>query len=155
MINRRTLEITTAALTGAFGLAIMVSSIHAGIGWTPRGVDSGTFPFLAAVLIVGGSAYNMVKAFAFAGPVMLDGQGARKLAGMFVPACLFVAAIPLAGLHVAAAGYIFGMIAFHKKGGLLRAIVFAIVTPVALYATFDWGFQVPLPMGLLGKALGF
>ena len=155
MVNRRTLEIVTAALTGAFGIAIMVSSLHAGVGWTARGMDSGTFPFLAAFLIAAGSAYNIVKAFAFAGPVMLDREGARKLAGMFVPACLFVAAIPFAGLHIAAAAYIFGMVAFHKKGGIVRAIVFAIVTPIALYATFDYAFQVPLPMGMLGNALGF
>ena len=155
MVNRRALEIVTAALTGAFGIAIMVSSLYAGIGWTPRGVASGTFPFIAAILILAGSVYNAVKAFAVAGPVVLDGAGARKLAGMFVPAALFVAAIPLAGLHVSAAAYVFGMVAFHKKGGLVRAVALAVITPVALYGIFDYAFQVPLPKGLLGAALGF
>ena len=155
MVHRRTLEIVTAALTGAFGIAIMVSSLQAGIGWTPRGVASGTFPFIGAIIIVAASLYNAAKAFAFAGPVVLDGAGARKLAGMFVPAALFVAAIPLAGLHVSAGAYIFGMVAIHKKGGLVRAIALAIITPIALYGIFDYSFQVPLPKGMLGAALGF
>lgn len=155
MVNRRTLEIVTAALTGAFGIAIMVSSLHAGIGWTPRGVASGTFPFIAAVIIVAASLYNAVKAFGFAGPVVLDGAGARKLAAMLLPAVLFVAAIPFAGLHVSAAAYVFGMVAFHEKGGLVRAMALAVVTPVALYAIFDYAFQVALPKGMLGASLGF
>jgi len=155
VVNRRILEAVTAGLTGAFGIAIMVSSLHSGVGWTPRGVDSGTFPFLAALLILAGSLYNLAKAFSFVGPVMLDAAGARKLAAMFVPACLFVAAIPFTGLHVAAAGYVFGMVATNRKGSLARAAVFAIATPLALYAIFDWAFQVPLPRGMLGAALGF
>ena len=155
MVNRRTLEIVTAAITGAFGAAIMVSSIRTGVGWTPRGVDSGTFPLIAAVLIVAGSAYNVVRAFAFVGPVVMDGATARKLAAMFVPAILFVAAIPFIGLHVASGIYIFGSVIAHRRGRWWSALALAIVTPLALYATFDWAFQVTLPRGMLGAALGF
>jgi hypothetical protein len=31
----------------------------------------------------------------------------------------------------------------------------SVVTAVALYVLFDWAFQVSLPRGLLGAALGF
>jgi len=45
MISRRALEIFTAALTGIFGVAVVVLSIDNGIGWSSAGVDAGTFPF--------------------------------------------------------------------------------------------------------------
>jgi hypothetical protein len=78
-----------------------------------------------------------------------------KLLGLFLPAAAFVAAIPLAGLHLAAGIYIFGAIAAHRRGSLRKAIVFGIATPLALYAIFDWGFSVTLPRGWLGAALGY
>jgi hypothetical protein len=36
-----------------------------------------------------------------------------------------------------------------------RASCFAAVTGVSLYVIFDWIFQVTLPRGALGSALGF
>jgi hypothetical protein len=155
VVSQRTLEVATAALTGAFGVAIVVSSIRAGIGWTPRGVASGTFPLIAGTIIVAGSLYNAFRALRAAGPVVLDGAGARKLAGLFLPAAAFVAAIPLVGLHVAAAAYTLAAIGMHRKGSIAKAVVLAIVTPLFLYGVFDRAFQVALPRGLLGAALGF
>lgn len=155
MISQRKLEAATAVITGAFGAAIVVSSINAGIGWTPRGVGSGTFPCIAGVLIIAGSLYNLLRGLRGPGPVVLDGAGVRKLAALFVPAALFVAVIPLLGLHVAAGVYLLGTVGFQAKKPLWKAALIAIITAVALYATFDWGFQVPLPHGMLGDALGF
>lgn len=148
MITRRALEIATAALTGAFGVAIVVSSLQAGVGWTARGVGSGTFPFIAGVLIVGGSLYNIARNSLDPGPVALDRTGLRKLAAMLLPAILFVAAIPLAGLHLAAGAYAFASVAMHRAGSLRSAVVIGIATPLALYGIFDWAFQVSLPRGL-------
>lgn len=156
MISRRTLEIATAALTGAFGAAIVVSSIHAGVGWTARGVGSGTFPCIAGTLIVAGSAYNAARGIVRGDPdSMIEGPGIAKLLMLFVPAALFVAAIPLLGLHVAAGLYLFGVIAAHPKGSVVKAAIFGIATPLLLWATFDWAFSVTLPRGWLGSVLGF
>ncbi|HET9580418.1 MAG TPA: tripartite tricarboxylate transporter TctB family protein [Usitatibacter sp.] len=155
MVSQRTLEAATAVLTGAFGAAIVVSSIKAGIGWTPRGVGSGTFPSIAGVLIVAASLYNLVRGLRGPATVVLDGVGARKLAALFVPAALFVAAIPLAGLHVAAAAYVLATVGFQAKKPLWKAALMAVAMPLALYGIFDWAFQLPLPRGLLGAALGF
>ena len=79
----------------------------------------------------------------------LEGPGILKLAALFVPAVLFVAAIPLVGLHMAAAVYIFGVIAGHPRGSLRKAAMFAIATQLVLYGVFDWGFQTALPRGML------
>ena len=150
MISARALELGTAALTGAFGIAIVVSSLNAGVGWTPRGVDSGTFPFLAGALIVAGSLYNALRGALRRNEVMLEGPGALKLVLLFVPAALFVAAIPLLGLHVAAAIYIFAVVAAHRQSSWLKAAAFGLVTPFALYFVFDWAFSVTLPRGWTG-----
>ena len=155
MISRRALEIVTATLTGTFGAAIAISSLRTGVGWTPRGVDSGTFPFIASALVVAGSLYNLARGFARGSSPLIEGPGIVKLLALFVPALIFVAAIPLVGLHLAAAIYVFGVVATHKPRSVARAIAFGVATPLALYLIFDWGFSVTLPRGWLGAALGF
>jgi hypothetical protein len=157
MISRRGLETATAALTGAFGAAVAVSSLGNEIGWSSSGVDSGTFPFATGLIIIAASVYNL----AFAG--VLRGSRARvigwgdlkKLAALFLPALAMVAAVPLLGMHVASAIYIFAVLVPQHHVSVARAIVIAGVTAVSLYVMFDWAFQVTLPRGLLGAALGF
>ena len=155
MLTRRSLEVATALVTGAFGAAILASSVGIGVGWTPRGVGAGSFPAIAGALIVAGSLYNLVRGAVRAGPMELDAPRLRRIAAIFLPAVAFVAAIPLLGLQVAAAAYIFGVLAPRKGMRRSRALAIAVATPLALYATFDWAFQVALPRGMLGAALGF
>ena len=52
VLARRALELATAILTGSFGVAVVVSSLDNGIGWSSAGVDAGTFPFLTGIIIV-------------------------------------------------------------------------------------------------------
>jgi hypothetical protein len=155
MLSRRSLEVATAALTGAFGTAIAVSSVDNGVGWASTGVGAGTFPFITGLLIVGGSLYNLVRGALHAGPPMLGRREATRLCSLFLPALAFVAAIPLLGMHIAAGAYIFGTLAFHRRHSLARAALIALVTAAALFGVFDWMFQVTLPRGILGTALGY
>ena len=157
MISRRGLETGTAALTGAFGLAVAVSSVENGIGWSSAGVESGTFPFVTGLIILAASGYNLATAGLLRGSrARVIGWGdLKKLAALFLPAVIFVAAIPLLGMHVASAIYIFAVLVPQHHVSVARAIVIAGVTAVSLYVMFDWAFQVTLPRGLLGAALGF
>jgi hypothetical protein len=154
MISRRGLETATAALTGAFGAAVALSSVENGIGWSSAGVDPGTFPFITGLIILGGSLLNLARGARASRAVMLSGSELKKLGGLFVPAAIFVAAIPLLGMHVASAGYVFGTLTVHKRVARLRALTIAAVTAISLYVLFDWMFQVSLPRGALGDALG-
>src|SRR3979490_2812362 len=61
MISGRSLEAATALLTGAFGAAVVVSSLDNGIGWSAAGVDSGTFPFIFRLVIFGGRVFNLLQ----------------------------------------------------------------------------------------------
>jgi len=160
MISRRALEISTAALTGIFGVVVVISSIDNGIGWSSAGVDAGTFPFLTGIIIVLGSLYNMGQGALGRGTlaivrVAVTPSELRRLAGLFVPAAIFVAVIPIVGMYLASAGYVFAVLAWPKRQSVFRALVIAVVTPLALYVVFERMFQVSLPHGALAAAFGF
>ncbi|HEY3678197.1 MAG TPA: tripartite tricarboxylate transporter TctB family protein, partial [Bradyrhizobium sp.] len=78
-----------------------------------------------------------------------------RLAGLFVPAAAFVAAIPIFGMYLASAGYVFAALALPKRQSVLHAVAIALVTPIALYVVFERLFQVSLPHGALAAAFGF
>lgn len=160
MISRRALEIAAAALTGIFGVAVVISSIDNGIGWSSAGVDAGTFPFLTGVIIVLGSLYNMGQGALGRGTIAMvrvavTPSELRRVAGLFVPAAIFVAVIPMAGMYLASAGYVFAVLALPKRQSVLRALAIAVITPLALYVVFERMFQVSLPHGALAAAFGF
>jgi hypothetical protein len=154
MVSRRALEILTAVLTGSFGLAVVISSLDNGIGWGSGGVDPGTFPFLTGAVILAGSLYNLARGW-WADGIAVSRADLRRIAGLFVPAAIFVGAIPLAGMYLASGAYIFGVLVLPKQQPLLRAGIIAIVTPVALYFVFERLFEVSLPHGALAAALGY
>src|SRR5258708_6070574 len=160
MISRRALELATAVLTGSFGVAVAVSSLDNGIGWSSAGVDSGTFPFVIGLVIVLGSLYNLVRgvlpATSLASvPLAITRIELRRLAGLFVPAAIFVAAIPLLGMYLASALYIFAVLAIPRHQSLLRSLAMAAATALALYVVFERMFQVSLPHGAVAAAFGF
>ncbi|MBN8987890.1 MAG: tripartite tricarboxylate transporter TctB family protein [Rhizobiales bacterium] len=155
MVSGRSLEAATALITGVFGAAVVVSSLDNGIGWSAAGVESGTFPFIVGLVILAGSVFNLVQGWLHARVVVLGPAELRRLAILFVPAAIFVGVIPLIGMYPASAFYVFGALAWHKRGSLLLAAVAAIGAAVALYLIFELTFQVSLPRGALGTLLGF
>ena len=71
MVSGRSLETATALITGAFGAAVVVSSLDNGIGWSAAGVESGTFPFIVGLVILAGSLFNLVQGWLQARAVIL------------------------------------------------------------------------------------
>jgi hypothetical protein len=78
----------------------------------------------------------------------------RRLAGLFLPAALFVALIPMFGMYLASAGYVFAVLALPKHQTLPRSLAMAVATALALYVVFERMFQVTLPHGAVASALG-
>lgn len=153
MFSRRALEALTAAITGAFGIAIVVQSLDNGIGWSSAGVDSGTFPFMTGLIVVAGSLYNMVRGWLRGREIMVTRVEFKRSAALFLPAVVYVALIPLLGMYVASALYLLVTLRWQNEMSLLRAAVIAVAAAVGLYAVFEWSFQVELPHGLLGAWL--
>jgi hypothetical protein len=155
IISRRSLETATALLTGAFGAAVVVSSLGNGIGWSAAGVDAGTFPFIVGLIILSGSVFNLVQAWLEARDILLRPSELKRLAMLFIPAAVYVGVIPLIGMYLASAAYVFGALAWHKRGAFVFAGIAAIGTAVALYLIFERTFQISLPRGLLGDFIDF
>jgi len=155
MFSRRALEALTAAITGAFGLAVVVQSLDNGIGWSTAGVDSGTFPFMTGLIVTAGSLYNLVRGWLRGREIIVDRVAFRRSLALFVPAAVFVAVIPAVGMYVASAAYLLFTLRQQSGLSLLRSIVIAVVVAAGLYGVFEWSFQVALPHGLLGDRLGF
>lgn len=155
MVSGRSLEAATALITGAFGAAVVISSLDNGIGWSTAGVESGTFPFIVGLVILAGSVFNLVQGWLHARAVVLGPAELRRLGILFVPAAIFVGIIPLIGMYPASAVYVFGALAWHKRGSLLLVAIAAIGAAVALYLIFEVTFQVSLPRGALGTLFGF
>jgi len=155
MVSGRSLEAGTALITGAFGAAVVISSLDNGIGWGAGGVDAGTFPFIVGLIILSGSIFNLVQGWLQARDIMLRPSELKRLAALFLPAVIYVGVIPLIGMDVASACYVFGALAWHKRGSFVFSAVAAIGTAVALYLIFELTFQISLPRGALGDALGF
>lgn len=155
MVSGRSLETATALLTGAFGAAVIVSSFDNGIGWSAAGVDAGSFPFIVGLIILTGSVFNLVQGWRHARDVVLRSSELRRLAILFIPAVVYVGVIPLTGIYLASAGYVFGALAWQKRGAFLFSAVAAICAALALYLIFELTFQISLPRGLLGDIIGF
>lgn len=155
MVSGRVLETATALLTGAFGGAVVISSFGNGIGWSAAGVDAGSFPFIVGLIILGGSVFNLVQGWLHARQVVLRSSELGRLGLLFIPAAVYVGVIPLMGMYLASAGYVFGALAWQKRGAFVFSGVAAIGTAFALYLIFELTFQISLPRGLLGDIAGF
>lgn len=155
MISRRSLELITALLTGVFGAAVVISSFENGIRWSSEGVESGTFPFITGLVILGGSVINLARGWLGPDAIASSAPEVRRWLGLLIPAALFVAIIPLCGMYVATAVYVFGTIAAQSRWSKLQAAAFAIAFALAIYVLFERLFQVSLPHGWLGALMGW
>lgn len=155
MVSGRSLEAATALITGAFGAAVVVSSLDNGIGWSTAGVESGTFPFIVGLVILAGSLFDLVQGWLQARAVILGPRELRRVGLLFVPAAVFVGVIPLIGIYPASAFYVFGALSWHKRGSVLLPALAAVGAALALYLTFELTFQISLPRGALGTLFGF
>jgi hypothetical protein len=153
MFSRRALEALTAAVTGAFGIAVVVQSLDNGIGWSTAGVESGTFPFMTGLIVALGSLYNLIRGWLRGREIIVDRTAFRRTVALFVPAVVFVALIPVVGMYVGSAAYLLFTLRQQSGLSLLRAAAIAVVVAIGLYVVFEWSFQVALPHGLLGQWL--
>src|ERR1700736_2845948 len=90
MVSGRSLEAGTALLTGAFGAAVVVSSLDNGIGWSAAGVEAGTFPFIVGLIILSGSVFNLVQGWLQSRDILLRPSELRRLGILFIPAVVYV-----------------------------------------------------------------
>src|SRR5258707_13124395 len=108
MVSGRRLEAGTALLTGAFGVAVVVSSLDNGIGWSAAGVDAGTFPFVVRLIILSGSVFNLEQGWRHAREIVLRPSELKRLGMPFIPAAVYSGVTPPIGTYLASAMPWFG-----------------------------------------------
>ena len=85
--------------------------------------------------------------------VVINAHDMKRVAALFMPAVAFVAFIPLVGMYVVSAIYLFGTLRLQNRVSVVRSLLIAAIAVVALYVVFERLFQVALPHGLLGEWL--
>ncbi len=148
-VSRFVIEAGVALLTGALGAAVCYGSQQAGTGWTEMGPDAGYFPFYIGLLIMFGSAVNLVVAFIKhrgSGEVFVELSRLKPVLGFALPLVAFAAISTVLGLYVGTALYIAGAMMFQDatSGGLPCQPVLPFPSS---FRHFEIGFKVPLLKG--------
>ncbi|MGM8849938.1 tripartite tricarboxylate transporter TctB family protein [Salinicola halophyticus] len=156
-ISRYSMEIATALLTGAIGMAICYGAWQVGTGWTPSGPDSGYFPFWIGVLVVAGSLVNLLRTVIghrHKDEVFLDAVRLRSLARFTLPIIGFAVVSLLLGLYVGTTLYVLFAMRLQGHYAWWKSLASGIAISVCFYLLFELVFQVPLLKGPLEHAFG-
>lgn len=156
-VSRHAMEIVTALLTGAIGVAVCYGSYEIGIAWEETGPASGYFPFYIGILILVGSAVNLGRALILkhhAGEIFLEAASAKRVASFFLPIVGFAIVSVFLGLYVGTILYVATAMVFLGGYPIWRAALTSVVIAVSFYVIFELGFQVPLLKGPIEAAFG-
>lgn len=148
-------EVGVAAFMMLLGAIAVIGSLQVGTGWGAEGPKSGFFPFWIGLIVIGTSAYNLVRAYT---------HGSRKLFARWLqmaqvlkvvlPLTIYVGAIPWLGIYISSALLIAGFMRWIGRYGWPLTLLISIGLPVIIYFTFERWFLVPLPKGPLEDLLG-
>jgi putative tricarboxylic transport membrane protein len=151
-------DIITALILMLFGLIVAYDAIEKGIGWAAEGPRAGFFPFVMAVLVIGGTA--LVIRQAMKGTSSLKGTkrfvepgGMKPIMIVIVPAVLMILLTEVIGLYLAAILYLVGYIKWAGNHSWRTSLLIGILVPLVSYIVFDKFFLIPMPMGLYGAQI--
>jgi hypothetical protein len=158
LVTNRTMEIVIAlVLLGGCALVIY-DSARLGFGWREgEGPAPGYYPFWVSVILGVASVMNLISALRGhgAGETFVSLRPFGRVLAVLVPSIAFVALIGYIGMYAAAALFIFAFMVAVGRENPLRAMVLAVVVPVALFFMFEKWFLVPLPKGPIENWLGY
>jgi len=150
-------EVGVAALLLAVGALVVADSLRVGIGWADDGPRSGYFPFYVGLLLMGASAWTLVRGLLGRSPlkpVFATRTELGQVLAVLLPMVLYVALVAVLGIYVAS----FALIAYFMKrhGGYGWPLTVAVSAgvPIAFFLLFERWFLVLLPKGPLEAALG-
>lgn len=154
----RKANIVVALALLAVAALVLYDAIRLGFGWGLGGPESGFFPLILGLLLLGCVLLVLRRAITDAVKKAPDKRlappGALKpILWVITPAVGMVILTEAVGLHVAAAMYLAFYMRAVGKTPWVTTIIIAIVVPLSLYVAFDKVFLVPLPQGLWGAKL--
>jgi len=154
-VTRFAAETVTALCTLALGAAVVIGAREYGTGWTAGGPEPGTFPFYVGLLVIAGSAGNLLSAWRKRQPdaVFIDAAQARRIAAFGLPMLAFVALAVTLGFYVATALYLCAVMRFQGRYRWRFSIAVALGTSAFFFVLLELWFKVPLIKGPLEAAL--
>jgi hypothetical protein len=157
LVSRTSMEVVTALVTAAVGVAVMWGAVEYDIGWGDSGPAAGYFPFRIGILIVLGSLTNLILALRRAHTdksTFVTFVQARRVLAFGLPIVGFVIISNFLGLYVATVLYLVFAMVFQGGYRPLFAIGLALAVAIAMRLIFPIWFKVPLLTGPLEALLG-
>ena len=153
--RQRSVEIGVTVATALFGLIVILGSMQVGIGWGAEGPKSGFFPFYLGVIIMLGSAINLLEAARKSGEkIFADWSQLRQVLAVVIPTAVYVTVIPWVGIYVSSFFLIGLFMVWLGSYRIWYAFTLSAVIMIATYMTFEKWFLVPLPKGPFEDFLG-
>ena len=152
-----TVDAVVAALLMVVGLVVVFEARRLGAGWTTDGPGAGYFPFYIGLLLcIGGAGilYQAVVSKSRDTDTFVDSVQLKRVASVFLPSVVYVAAIMLLGLYVASAVFIALFMVILGKYPPVKSVLVGLVVNALFFAMFEVWFKVPLFKGALNP-LGF
>jgi hypothetical protein len=167
-VRRLHVEVGTALVTAALGLAAVAGAVELGFGWEGGGPDAGYFPFWIGLILTAASLWNLVAAIrrergesaAAAEPEaepeepFLRRDSLIRLAQFLGPMVAFVVVTIMLGIYVGSTLYIAWSVWRHGGHRVWVALGVGLVFAATLYLIFEVGFRVPLLKGPLEPLVG-
>ena len=168
-LSHKSVEISVAAVTGAFGILIMAGSWQVGINWGSEGPKSGFFPFYVGLIILGCSIiiFAQVMLAKRTKSLFADWDQLRSVMLVVIPTTIYVAVLP-STINIPFTTMSFSGLGFYVASILLIAafmkwlghyswtltLAVAIGFSVAIFVIFEKWFLIPLPKGPMENLLG-
>ena len=157
-MSTKTADILVAAVILCLGLLVGVQSLQLGAGWGLEGPKAGFFPFLMAVLVVGGCLVIIRQAVKGTSSVkgskpFVPKGGLKPVLTVLIPACGMVLLTEIIGLYIAAMIYLVAYIRFVGGFRWRTVLLASIPIPVICYWVFEKAFLIPMPMGMFGAQI--
>jgi len=159
-LQMRWMELLVAACFVGAGLLVITDSIRVGNAWGSDGPEPGYFPFYIGCLMVGGAAGVILQTLLTwkqddGKEVFAEKHEFNLMLLMLMPTAVFVAAIFVLGIYVAALIFIAAFMVWQGKYSYFKSIAVGAGISAALFVLFEIWFLLPLPKGFIETWLGY
>jgi putative tricarboxylic transport membrane protein len=155
-VRTRPAELAVSAGIAALGALMVADAYRLGIAWDLDGPQSGTFPFWTGLVMIAASlAVFATAALTPSRATFATAAQLARVAGLFVPAALFVAAVLAIGLYLPAAALMAWFMTVLGGYRPATAALSGLGMSAAIFVVFETLFLVALPKGPVEALLGY
>jgi hypothetical protein len=155
-VRARTAELVAAAAIAALGVLVVADAYRIGIAWDLDGPQSGTFPFWTGLTLIAASLVTFTFAALTRSRAMFaTSEELVRVARLFLPASVFVAAVLVIGLYLPAAALVAWFMVVIGGYRLITAALSGLAASTVIFVVFETWFLVALPKGPVEALLGY